>query len=300
MAHGNFEWVTEWSSFAHQLSPSVLQLAGEGLRAIDIGCGTSTLAVSLAHHGYSEVTAVDREASCIEHMRALYANRSDVRWQVCDVCETSCELEDGSFELVVDKGMLDCALVEHCAAALLSTVTRLLAAGGVYAVISFRKQALLRRLLHINCLLFDAMDEVDLPVGDGGGSLCLFRRRVDSFVTPDLNALATHIDRTLDWWYTQEVPLLTKEREQQICLEWDRKLENLNRNAFGPAHSLNACTLSLQSAFEVLLSDEERTEVQYEDFTQDLVYFFKERFGREELPERISLQEGLAYLEHSQ
>lgn len=40
---------------------------------------------------------------------------------------------------MVDKGTLDCALVEGTTAALLCAVDRLLPAGGVYAVLSFRE-----------------------------------------------------------------------------------------------------------------------------------------------------------------
>lgn len=45
----------------------------------------------------------------------------------------------GSCALVMDKGTLDCALVEGTGAALLCAVDRLMPPGGIYAVISFRE-----------------------------------------------------------------------------------------------------------------------------------------------------------------
>ena len=145
---GTFEWVVSWSDLAPLLSPAALRIAHSAPRAIDVGCGTSELPAALLSAGYARVTAVDRDEDCVSHMRARHPN-SGLVWSACDVCDdgAASSLGAASYNLVFDKGMLDCALVEHTAAALLRTVRRLLAAGGAYAIVSFRAPELLRPLL---------------------------------------------------------------------------------------------------------------------------------------------------------
>ena len=125
-------------------------------RAVDLGCGFSTLPLHLASL-YAEVLALDREEHCVETMTARYERcgcngkgaRADgnagsrLRWAVCDVCSADGLAQScgpGSADLVVDKGTLDCAIVEQDAARLLCNVAWLLAPGGVYVVISFESQ----------------------------------------------------------------------------------------------------------------------------------------------------------------
>lgn len=108
---GRFEWIVDWPALSQLLTPQALGLAVSA-SVLDVGCGTSSLAVQLAGSGYACVTAVDREVSCVEHMRAQHIAQS-VRWLVCDVTkeESAALLPDSSCDLIVDKGMLDCALV---------------------------------------------------------------------------------------------------------------------------------------------------------------------------------------------
>ena len=108
---GRFEWIVDWPALSHLLMPEALGLNASA-RALDIGCGTSSLAVQLADSGYKVVTAVDRERSCIEHMRAQHGEHP-VHWLVCDITsdESASQLSSSSSDLIVDKGMLDCALV---------------------------------------------------------------------------------------------------------------------------------------------------------------------------------------------
>ena len=70
---GTFEWVVGWADLAPYLSPAALDLQDSERSAIDIGCGTSTLPVALLGAGYASVTAVDRDAECVAHMRARHA-----------------------------------------------------------------------------------------------------------------------------------------------------------------------------------------------------------------------------------
>lgn len=89
-------------------------------RALDIGCGTGTQAVYLAHHGW-EVTAVDAVPRPLARARARgEAAGVKVDWILADVARLGrLELEPG-FTLVFDRGCfhgLDDAQRAGCAAA---------------------------------------------------------------------------------------------------------------------------------------------------------------------------------------
>ena len=108
---GNFEWVNGWEVLAPHLSPSSLGLPPTA-RVVDIGCGTSSLPLHLSTM-YVEVVGVDREAHCTASMTAQHGCSNLLRWLTCDVtaAELDESLPEGCADLVVDKGMLDCALV---------------------------------------------------------------------------------------------------------------------------------------------------------------------------------------------
>lgn len=110
---GNFEWVADWKVLRPLLSPDRLGLAPTA-HVVDIGCGTSLLPVQLASM-YTKVTGVDREPHCAASMTAQYGDRAGLEWVTCDITCTDfgTHLADESANLVVDKGMLDCALVHR-------------------------------------------------------------------------------------------------------------------------------------------------------------------------------------------
>jgi hypothetical protein len=122
-----FEWILAWSDFGHLVTRTALQLPTESSAPVlEIGGGTSEFAVDLLRHGgYDDVTSVDHDAECVAHMQALHPS---VTWRVADITTPKCEsagVVTGKFALVVDKGTLDCVLVEagpHGAVGLLEQV----------------------------------------------------------------------------------------------------------------------------------------------------------------------------------
>ena len=224
---GRFEWICSWEQLSPHLATLPLPTRPHGARALDIGCGTSTVALELRQlSGVGCVTAVDRESGCIAHMRATYGEPSGLRWRVHDLigpgvlAETLSgsgeapqqggeapqqggealqqggealqqggeapqqggeALQQGGealehAELILDKGTLDCALVEGHGARLLCEVRKLLVVGGVYAVISFREIDQLTRLLECEALGWEVEARHELPATRGPpGCLCIVR-----------------------------------------------------------------------------------------------------------------------------
>ena len=186
--------------------------------------------------------------------------------------------------------------MEHAAAELLITVVRALSPGGVYAIVSFRKQELLRRLFEFEELPFEALEHVELPAVTGeSASFCRVRRRGGGAREPDLAMLRAHIDNVTDWWYQEQAPLLTRERRAEIDLVWSLAATHTTDGAEG-------LSLPLRAAFEILLTAEERTEVSYDDFLGDLLPFLRGYGLAQEgpPPSMITLHQGLEFLEHAQ
>jgi SAM-dependent methyltransferase len=223
-AHGpssnTFEWVAGWRDLESRLSPASLGLASSA-RVVDIGCGVSTLPLCLAQL-YRDVTGLDREAHCVTMMTDQYGETDRLRWRTCDICDADDLARVNtpeSADLVVDKGTLDCAIVEHDTARLLRSVDWLLSPGGAYVVISFRKKELLLALLTCQELGW-TVEHAELPMAKGEPASCCTLRKAAAETLSGAcgrrsrwEELSAHVQTVVDWWYTQESPLLTAERE---------------------------------------------------------------------------------------
>ena len=171
-----FEWLTNFESLSPLLSQSNLfanskdgsdddEEEGNDVakstcrRALHIGCGTSTLGECLAQLGYAEVVNADVDMEALAAMeKRWHHRRADkdtvekdsgcgiMKWQHFDFSkvggdDASCDatFEPGSFDLVVDKSTLDCALCADDGAAglIVSAYNALKRAGGIYFVVSF-------------------------------------------------------------------------------------------------------------------------------------------------------------------
>jgi len=133
--------------------------ANASRRALHIGCGTSTLGECLTRLGYAEVVNADVDMEALAAMENRWHQRCAdkdtaendsgcgiMKWQHFDFSkiggdDASCSaaFESGSFDLVVDKSTLDCALCADDGAAglIVSAYNALKCAGGIYFVVSF-------------------------------------------------------------------------------------------------------------------------------------------------------------------
>jgi len=282
---GTFEWIVGWEELASHLTPTTLGLPASGARAIDLGCGTSELAVQLVGAGYSSVTAIDRDSGCIAHMSARHGSVPGLSWRQCDlVTEDVAELLPGGLaELVFDKGTLDCALAEDTVAQLLLAVRRVLAAGGVYVAISFRSAELLRPLLTCDELGMEPPELEPIVALQGeDATLCRLRTRHDGGGA-DAEAVAAHVQRVTDWWYREQQPLLTPERREALEAAW-----------MAQGAGAGGGRLPLRVAFGLVLSADEQEEVGLEAFVEDVRGFL------ENDADDLTLEQAFAYLETSQ
>jgi hypothetical protein len=189
--------------------------------------------------------------------------------------------------------------VENTAAEFLATVARVLTLAGVYTIISFRNERLLRKLLECQELPFAPMEHTELPAMQGdNASFCRVRRRSGCAREPDLEALRARIDNVVDWWYREQSPLLTRARKEEIHAAWTA----CARKTAQADVYLEGVALPLHAAFEILLTAEERTELSFEDFLGDLCPFLSAYGGTsdDEGPTLVTLHQALEFLENVQ
>ncbi|CAK0868534.1 unnamed protein product, partial [Prorocentrum cordatum] len=133
-----FDWLIDWAAARSYVEG----LIGRGADAavLHLGCGNSTFPEEMHDAGYRSQTCVDVAPSVVAAMSLRNAGRPSMRWIACDCTDLTGELEDGLFDLVVDKGTFD-AITCHDSHALmlvkfLKECCRLVRPGGVYLCLS--------------------------------------------------------------------------------------------------------------------------------------------------------------------
>lgn len=122
------------------LKPLVMPAMPANVQSIlNIGCGNSKIAKELRDEGFSDILSVDIAQTAIDVMSERFKGVSGLRFLQMDV--TNMTLEDASFDVVFDKGLLD-ALRAGAAEKLLKVVPevfRVLRPGGLFAVLTIDK-----------------------------------------------------------------------------------------------------------------------------------------------------------------
>lgn len=114
-------------SFVMRFVPK--ERARRSVRILEVGCGTASNLWFAAREGFS-VAGVDAAPAAIEKARTRFSKdglSGDLR--VADF--TSLPFDDGSFDLVIDRGSLTCAGLSDALAAI-SEIERVIAPGGAF------------------------------------------------------------------------------------------------------------------------------------------------------------------------
>ena len=75
------------------------------------GCGNSSLSEEMYADGFTKITNIDYSPAVIENMRERCCKLSHMDWQVMDI--TDLQFDNGTFEVVIEKGTLDAMLVSE-------------------------------------------------------------------------------------------------------------------------------------------------------------------------------------------
>jgi len=120
-------------------------------RILHVGCGISTLPELMYDDGYSNIVNIDISDEAIELMRLRNVERPGMTWLEMDA--TTMTFADGSFDLVLDKSLLDpllCAKdAQEVVAAYMGEVIRVLRSGGAFVCVSLNPPGVAMKSLRL-------------------------------------------------------------------------------------------------------------------------------------------------------
>lgn len=131
-----FEWYQDFKAIKKYLEPYINNKS----KVLVTGCGNSRLSEHIfADAAPKKVTSVDISDVVISQMSEGYRNEPKLQFATMDVRKL--EFADGSFDLIVDKGCLDCLMcadeAEENAETTLSEYHRVLSAKGAMVCLSY-------------------------------------------------------------------------------------------------------------------------------------------------------------------
>jgi SAM-dependent methyltransferase len=101
---GAFEW---YGSFADISASGAFTDSRADSQVLVLGCGNSQFSADFYDKGYRNITNVDFSGLVIEDMAKLNAaSRPSMQWHVADFTDMHALYEDGSFDLIFDKGIV--------------------------------------------------------------------------------------------------------------------------------------------------------------------------------------------------
>jgi len=133
-----FEWLETFADLQDVIDGST-----EGdlsARVLHVGCGNSLLTECMYDFGYHSIVNIDTSAVVIQQMiKRNRTRRPDMVWEQMDAGDMT--YEDGAFDLVLDKSVLDTFACSDNAMLLIATylkeVERVLKPGGTYLCVSY-------------------------------------------------------------------------------------------------------------------------------------------------------------------
>lgn len=167
-----FDWLGEYSDVRDHIEG--ITKGSRSSRILHVGCGNSELTEQMYDNGYHNIVNIDYSEVVISQMQQRNRNRSKMIWSVMDA--TSMTYSNDSFDLVIDKGVLDAFSCMTAArltiATYLKEVFRVLRPGGGFVCISFGEPAFRRNHI-INPMLEWTCKETEIEsLAFEGMSVC--------------------------------------------------------------------------------------------------------------------------------
>lgn len=138
----NFDWLGDYEKFREFIESATASLDGgpRSAKVLDLGCGNAKLAEEMYDDGFENITALDISEVAIESMRQRNVEeRPNIDWVVGDAFDL--QLEDESFDLVIDKSTTDAVScdadhIHENMTRMYGEVFRVLKPGGTFLVFS--------------------------------------------------------------------------------------------------------------------------------------------------------------------
>ena len=131
-----YDWYQTWE----RLKPIVLPVINGRQKALDVGCGSSTLCSDILEDGFEHVIGYDASSVVIEQNKQRFADEPRLEF-ICGDATKMEKLESNSFDVVFDKGTMDSLMSSGSSARsvsqVLAEISRVLKPGGVFVEISY-------------------------------------------------------------------------------------------------------------------------------------------------------------------
>lgn len=319
------EYMFPYAKLAAFLDPKFLGLELEKARFLIVGCGISALGEDL-HDAFQgrmkEICSTDSSHFCIERLRQRNRQRSCMHFAVDNILESS--LTSNSFDVVVDKGVLDDVLAcsqkspeqedmlgkspsdagERTACRMIWEVRRLLACPGAYVIASVLGPEHLLAMLESSRLGFSTVDHTALNNGEPAHHVYVCRLPLETESRSVLgggpkppervrdrspSSFDAYVAEVIHAKYTEAMPMLTQTRINAV------------RSAFKEAGQ--GMQMTTKRAHHELFSREEQREYPLEEFLEDLGDYLDQRSGGEQCPgpdHMLSCETFLDFLQTSQ
>lgn len=133
-----FEWLESWSDLRAMMEEVMENSLSS--RILHVGCGNSIIAEQMYDHGYRDILNIDTSSVVIRQMASRSKDRTGMCYEVMDATDMN-TLADGSFDLVLDKSVLDTFACTDSAlytiSKYLNEITRVLRPGGTFFCVSY-------------------------------------------------------------------------------------------------------------------------------------------------------------------
>lgn len=138
---GQFDWLTNTPIEYFQLERVIedTTCGSRKCKILHVGCGNSKLPGTLYENGYHNIANIDSSEVVISQMQKRHENCTGMTWSTMDA--TKLEYENDSFDLVIDKSLMDTFACTPGRGAImrayLKQVMRVLRPGGNYLCMSY-------------------------------------------------------------------------------------------------------------------------------------------------------------------
>eukprot|EP01041_Mallomonas_annulata_P003597 gene3597-7151_t len=249
----SFEWVVEFENFSDIIHTELRDYFSthdkSQCRALDVGCGTSSISKSLIEFGFGYVVSIDSDLECIKHQRSRFGSDPRLRWIVHDIIndesnvdyiDDSKELDDEIFDLIIDKATTDALLTQGSIYTMLYEVYRMLKPNGIPE-------------LDYNVTAHTVMRTVPGTSKPTIGTVIICRKIHSKFV--DRAVVAVQEKEVMDQYFCETVPFLTPEKEL--------KIREIFKNSPGN-------TLSIEEAYIAMIDANDMLNYDFDMFLEDV------------------------------
>lgn len=132
-----YDWYQKWDQLKHIITPEFISRDS----ALDVGCGSSTVPIGLINEGFQKVVGLDISKNVIDQNTERYPDVNGLEFVAGDVLSMKDLFEDNSFDVVFDKGTMDCLTSSPSTSKnvpiMMKEIMRVLKQNGIFIEVSY-------------------------------------------------------------------------------------------------------------------------------------------------------------------